>query len=100
MSTDSFTFSNTLSKGSVYESDSIFKAYQDDALSRLADGVRPEAISNEEIHRGDPILETYRVEDDAIHGGMGSVWRVHHLNWDTDLAMKRPLCWSCRRTFC
>ena len=90
MSTDSFTFSNTLSKGSVYESDSIFKAYQDDALSRLADGVRPETISNEEIHRGDPILETYRVEDDAIHGGMGSVWRVHHMNWDTDLAMKRP----------
>ncbi len=75
-----FTFSNTLSKGSVYESDSIFKAYQDDALSRLADGVRPEAISNEEIRRGDEILD--RVEDDAIHGGMGSVWRVHHSNSD------------------
>ena len=86
----SMSFSNTLSKGSVYENDSIFKAYKDDASSRLADGVRPETISNEEIHRGDPILETYRVEDDAIHGGMGSVWRVHHMNWDTDLAMKRP----------
>ena len=85
-----YSFSNTLSKGSVYESDSIWNAYQNDAESRLADGVRPEAISNEEIHRGDEILETYRVEDDAIHGGMGSVWRVHHNGWDTDLAMKRP----------
>ena len=73
-----FSFGNTLSKGSVYESDSICVAYLDDAQSRLADGVRPEAISNEEIHRGDDILETYRVEDDAIHGGMGSVWRVYH----------------------
>ena len=89
MSADSFTFSNTLSKGSVYESDSILQAYRDDAASRLTDEV-PEAISNEQIQKGDPILETYRVEDDAIHGGMGSVWRVHHLNWDTDLAMKRP----------
>ena len=87
---ETFSMSNSLSKGSVYESDSIFKAYLDDAQSRLADGVRPEAISNEEIRKGDEILETYRVEDDAIHGGMGSVWRVHHQSWDTDLAMKRP----------
>ena len=84
------SFSNTLSKGSVWENGSIWNAYQEDAESRLADGVRPEAISNEEIHRGDIILETYRVEDAAIHGGMGSVWRVHHSSWDTDLAMKRP----------
>ena len=27
---------------------------------------------------------------DAIYGGMGSVWRVHHQSWNTDLAMKRP----------
>ncbi len=87
---EGFSISNTLSKGSVYESDSIFNAYRQDAESRLADGVRPEAISNEEIRTGDVILETYRVEDDAIHGGMGSVWRVHHQSWNTDLAMKRP----------
>ena len=85
-----FSFGNSLSKGSVYESDSIFGAYQHDAESRLADGVRPVAISNEEIHKGDDIIQTYRVEDDAIHGGMGSVWRVHHQSWNTDLAMKRP----------
>ena len=87
---DTLSMSNTMSKGSVYESDSIYKAYLDDAESRLADGVRPKAISNEEIHKGDEILQIYRVEDDAIHGGMGSVWRVRHMGWNADLAMKRP----------
>ena len=86
---ESFSFSNSLSKGSVYESDSFFKAYRDDAASRLTEDM-PIAISNEQIHKGTPILETYRVESDAIHGGMGSVWRVHHQNWNIDLAMKRP----------
>ncbi len=87
---DTFSISNSLSKGSVYESDSIYKAYRDDAMSRIAEDECPVAISNEQIQRGDVILDTYRVEDDAIHGGMGSVWRVHHRSWNTDLAMKRP----------
>ncbi len=87
---DTFSISNSLSKGSVYESDSIYKAYRDDAMSRVAGDECPLAISNEQIKKGDVILDTYRVEDDAIHGGMGSVWRVHHQSWDTDLAMKRP----------
>ena len=87
---ESFSMSNSLSKGSIYESESFFKAYQDDAMSRLEGDAAPVAISNEEIHRDDSILETYRVESDAIHGGMGSVWRVHHHSWNTDLAMKRP----------
>ena len=39
---------------------------------------------------GNTLLETYRVVSDAINGGMGSVWKVHHESWDTDLAMKRP----------
>ena len=51
MNMDSFALSNSLSKGSVYESDSIYNAYRDDAMSRLADGARPEALSNEAIHR-------------------------------------------------
>ena len=38
---DTFSMSNELSKGSVYESGSIYKAYSDDAASRLADGARP-----------------------------------------------------------
>ena len=87
---EGLSLSNTLSKGSVYESDSIYGVYLEDAASRLADGVTTEAISNEEIRKDDDIIQTYRVEDNAIHGGMGSVWRVRHLSWNTDLAMKRP----------
>ena len=35
--------------------------------------------------KGDIILDTYRVEDDAIEaGGMGRVWQVHHTGWNTD----------------
>ena len=67
---DSFSISNTLSRDSIYESYSILRAYQDDAASRLADGCKPEALSNERIRKGDLLLETYRVEGDAINGGI------------------------------
>lgn len=40
--------------------------------------------------KGQTILDTYTVESEPIHGGMGSVWRVHHKGWNVDLAMKRP----------
>ena len=84
------SISNSLSKDSMYEEMSMLQASMDDAASRLADGMKQEVLSNERIQNGDEILETYRVTSDAIHGGMGSVWRVHHKNWDVDLAMKRP----------
>ena len=71
-----FSFGNTLSKGSVYESDSILGAWQHDARSHLADGARPEAISNEEIHKGDEILETYRVEDERP--GLTEKWNEYN----------------------
>ena len=45
---------------------------------------------NAAIIKGETILDTYTVESDAIEGGMGSVWRVHHKGWNVDLAMKRP----------
>lgn len=90
MELSSNSLSNELSKGSVNEALSMRRATMEDALSRSASGRRPDAISNEEIHNGDPILNTYKVTSDAIHGGMGSVWRVHHNGWDVDLAMKRP----------
>ncbi|MBR0404042.1 MAG: protein kinase [Eggerthellaceae bacterium] len=54
------------------------------------DGGMQEAITDERIEFGDKVLETYEVVSDAISGGMGSVWRVHHGNWGIDLAMKRP----------
>ena len=87
---DTNSISNTISKESVYESFSMVRATMDDAASRLADGGMQESISNEEIREGDEILDTYRVESDALHGGMGSVWEVYHMKWNTHLAMKRP----------
>ena len=47
-------------------------------------------ISENSLVRGSLLLNTYRIDSDPIHGGMGSVWRVHHTNWNADLAMKRP----------
>ena len=79
------SISNTLSRELPEEEFSLVRASLEDAASR-----KPDSISNEEIRKGDVILETYRVEDDAVHGGMGSVLRVRHEGWSTDLAMKRP----------
>lgn len=87
---DSFSIENSISRESIYEGFSMMKAVLDDAASRYAAGIKPVSISNEQIQKEDEILETYRVMDDAIHGGMGSVWRVHHQGWNVDLAMKRP----------
>ena len=43
------------------------------------------------IRRGETLLDTYRVDSDMIgKGGMGAVWKVHHVGWNADLAMKRP----------
>ena len=39
---------------------------------------------------GTLLMDTYRVESRPIHGGMGTVWRVRHMGWDAELAMKRP----------
>lgn len=54
-----------------------------------------EATSGDEsaspvLEQGASLLDTYRIESDAIEGGMGAVWRVHHTGWNVDLAMKRP----------
>ena len=84
------SISVSVNKGSADEEMSLFRASMEDAASRLAEGMKPEAISNEKIQKGDEILKTYQVTSDAIHGGMGSVWCVHHNGWDVDLAMKRP----------
>ena len=83
------TISNEIDK-SIQEEFSVSQAAIDEIKLRKERGEKPESISNEEIKKGDPILDTYTVLDDAIHGGMGSVWRVHHESWNTDLAMKRP----------
>ena len=83
------TISNEIDK-SIKEEFSVSQAAIDEIRRRRERGQKPESISNEEIKKGDPILDTYQVLDDAMHGGMGSVWRVHHESWNVDLAMKRP----------
>ncbi len=83
------TISNEIDK-SIQEEFSVSQAAIYDAKLRKEKGQEPEAISNEQIKKNDAILDTYKVLDDAIHGGMGSVWRVHHESWNVDLAMKRP----------
>lgn len=85
------SISNTISKGSLLEEMTMFHASMADAAHRLAEDVKSTAsISDEQICPGEEILETYQVVSEAIEGGMGSVWKVHHKSWDTDLAMKRP----------
>ena len=83
--TPSVSFDFSLSKESLYEGMSLTAASLEDAVRN--DQI---PITNERIRRGDLVLDTYTVETDAISGGMGSVWRVHHTSWDKDLAMKRP----------
>ena len=85
----SSSISNEIDK-SIKEDFSVSQAAIDEIKLRKERGEKPESLSNEEIKKNDPILDTYKVLDDAIHGGMGSVWRVHHESWNTDLAMKRP----------
>ena len=89
MELSTLSFSNEIDK-SIKEDFSVSQAAIDEIKLRKEKGEKPESISNEEIKKNDPILDTYKVLDDAIHGGMGSVWRVHHESWNTDLAMKRP----------
>ncbi|MCR5296359.1 MAG: hypothetical protein K6E17_03020, partial [Clostridiales bacterium] len=47
-------------------------------------------VSDMPFAKGSMLLDTYRIESDPMHGGMGDVWRVHHTGWNVDLAMKRP----------
>ena len=42
------------------------------------------------VKKGALLLDIYRVESDAIEGGMGKVWRVRHAGWGVNLAMKQP----------
>ncbi len=40
---------------------------------------------------GQVILDTYEIKEKLGQGGFGSVYRVHHRNWNIDLAVKRAL---------
>ena len=75
---DSTVFEGDESDGTVYE--------EDEADGTFCEG--DESVEDVNINRIVP--DQYRILSDAIEGGMGSVWRVHHKSWDVDLAMKRP----------
>ena len=79
----SFDFS--LTKDGVFETMSLAEAALADAEQRSQDTITTEAIVPGEV-----VLDTYEVEDGPFSGAMGSVWHVHHRDWDAELAMKRP----------
>ena len=87
---DTISISNTVSKADSDEEVSLLRASMADASGQVKGGIESAPISNERIQKNDPLLGTYTVTSDAIHGGMGSVWRVRHRYWNVDLAMKRP----------
>lgn len=39
---------------------------------------------------GETVLDTFRIEEVVESGGMGFVYRAHHLAWNVDLAVKTP----------
>ncbi|MCR5794581.1 MAG: protein kinase, partial [Solobacterium sp.] len=84
------SISLTVSKADGREDLSFLQAVQADAGSRMETADTLYSLSNEAIVKGDELLGSYTVLSDALHGGMGSVWKVHHSSWNTDLAMKRP----------
>ena len=81
----SLSLSGSISKRESFEDSELSAAYFEDLKGR-----QNNAISNEQIRNGDLILDTYKVTSEAVSGGMGSVWRVHHNGWNVSLAMKRP----------
>ena len=85
MNKDAISLTNTISKAEGNEALSLTYASLKDAAGREAD-----TISTERLQAGNTILDIYTIASDAISGGMGSVWRVHHEGWNIDLAMKRP----------
>ncbi|MCR4779494.1 MAG: AAA family ATPase [Ruminiclostridium sp.] len=43
------------------------------------------------INKGDILLGLYKVTEDPITiGGSSLVWKVHHIKWDIDMALKQP----------
>ena len=44
-----------------------------------------------DIKKGDILFDLYSVEEDAVETGSSSlVWKVHHIKWDTYMALKQP----------
>ncbi|HYG83086.1 MAG TPA: protein kinase, partial [Pyrinomonadaceae bacterium] len=71
------------------------KALADDATvmavpPELAEVMAKEAAVAEQWEVGDVILDLYEVKGALGAGGMGQVYRVRHMSWNADLAVKTP----------
>ena len=85
MGISEISISNPVSKIDGVERTSLSYASIKDARNR-----RERSITTERIEKGNTLLGIYEVLSNPASGGMGSVWRIHHKNWNIDLAMKRP----------
>ena len=89
--TDGTVYEEDEFDGTVYEEDETDgTVYEEDESDSTVYEEDAPAASNKDIKKDGIVLDRYRILSDAIEGGMGSVWRVHHTSWDVDLAMKRP----------
>jgi len=50
-----------------------------------------DVLTQSEWKIGDVIHDLYEITDILGEGGMGKVYKVHHRNWNIDLAVKSPL---------
>ncbi len=65
----------------------------------LGPDIEAEAAAPAEWAPGDIILNLYEVGEVLGEGGMGKVFRVHHRQWDLDLAVKCPRPEILRRSY-
>jgi len=65
-----------------------------DIFDVMADGeekiLKDPAADEQEIRVGDRVLGIYDVLEGPIKGGMGDVFKMRHVGWGVDLAVKRP----------
>lgn len=70
------------------DDDDVMRLEDDVTVLNGSDGRKSDETAV--IKKGEKLLDLYKVKSDAIEGGMGRVFRVHHTGWDIDLAMKQP----------